>query len=57
MVLDSNSSSLSNVNDVRDASQGAGQATLITGLIYLEAGKSYDFVGNADDSLAIKNWW
>ncbi|MEZ8331471.1 VWA domain-containing protein [Vibrio splendidus] len=51
--LDSNSSSLSNVNDVRDASQGAGQATLITGLIYLEAGKSYDFVGNADDSLAI----
>ncbi len=52
--LDSNSSSLSNVNDVRDASQGAGQATLITGLIYLEAGKSYDFVGNADDSLAIK---
>ncbi|PTQ03600.1 VWA domain-containing protein, partial [Vibrio sp. ZF 223] len=52
--LDSNSSSPSNVNDVRDASQGAGQATLITGLIYLEAGKSYDFVGNADDSLAIK---
>ncbi|WP_017080460.1 VWA domain-containing protein, partial [Vibrio splendidus] len=52
--LNSNSSSLSNVNDVRDASQGAGQATLITGLIYLEAGKSYDFVGNADDSLAIK---
>ncbi|PMN65837.1 hypothetical protein BCT26_15170 [Vibrio lentus] len=52
--LDANSASSSNTNDVRDPSQGAGQATLITGLIYLEAGTSYDFVGKADDSLAIK---
>ncbi|KWU01500.1 hypothetical protein APQ14_04835, partial [Vibrio toranzoniae] len=52
--LDVSSASSSNTNDVRDPSQGSGQATLITGLIYLEAGTSYDFVGNADDSLAIK---
>ncbi|CAH7138984.1 VWFA domain-containing protein [Vibrio chagasii] len=52
--LDSDISSSSNTNDVRDPNQGAGQATLITGLIYLEAGTSYDFVGRADDSLAIK---
>ncbi|MEZ9283177.1 cadherin-like domain-containing protein, partial [Vibrio lentus] len=52
--LDANSASSSSTNDIRDPSQGAGQATLITGLIYLEAGTSYDFVGKADDSLAIK---
>ncbi|MCX9152235.1 Ig-like domain-containing protein, partial [Pseudomonas sp. TB1-B1] len=41
------------VNNVSNGSVAEGTATKVSGLIYLEAGKSYTFTGTADDSLAI----
>ncbi|WP_219854450.1 tandem-95 repeat protein [Pseudomonas japonica] len=40
--------SLSSTGDI-----AAGTATKVSGLVYLEAGKSYSFAGTGDDSLAI----
>ncbi|OZS54267.1 hypothetical protein BST55_02795 [Vibrio vulnificus] len=51
---DATSSTMSNVQDTASNATPKDNAVLITGLIYLEAGKSYDFVGTGDDSLAIK---
>ncbi|WP_460149923.1 retention module-containing protein [Pseudomonas sp. S3_A03] len=41
------------INNVSNGSVAEGTATKVSGLIYLEAGKSYTFTGTADDSLAI----
>ncbi|WP_373275594.1 tandem-95 repeat protein [Vibrio diabolicus] len=46
--------SWSNVEDLGTHATLANEAVLVTSLVYLEAGSSYDFVGQADDSLAIK---
>ncbi|AVH26035.1 tandem-95 repeat protein [Vibrio diabolicus] len=46
--------SWSNVEDIGTHATLANEAVLVTSLVYLEAGSSYDFVGQADDSLAIK---
>ncbi|BCB42218.1 hypothetical protein VagYM19_13450 [Vibrio alginolyticus] len=46
--------SLANVEDLGTNATLANEAVLVTSLVYLEAGSSYDFVGQADDSLAIK---
>ncbi|HHF0480736.1 TPA: tandem-95 repeat protein [Vibrio antiquarius] len=46
--------SWSNVEDLGTNATLANEAVLVTSLVYLEAGSSYDFVGQADDSLAIK---
>ncbi|WP_330943766.1 tandem-95 repeat protein [Vibrio diabolicus] len=46
--------SWSNVEDLGTHATLANEAVLVTSLVYLEAGASYDFVGQADDSLAIK---
>ncbi len=51
---DATSSTMSIVEDTASNATPKDNAVLITGLIYLEAGKSYDFVGTGDDSLAIK---
>ncbi|ADV86695.1 Ig-like domain-containing protein [Vibrio vulnificus] len=51
---DATSFTMSNVEDTASNATPKDNAVLITGLIYLEAGKSYDFVGTGDDSLAIK---
>ncbi|MBH9743865.1 VCBS domain-containing protein [Vibrio vulnificus] len=51
---DATSSTMSNVEDTASNATPKDNAVLVTGLIYLEAGKSYDFVGTGDDSLAIK---
>ncbi|MGR3116533.1 Ig-like domain-containing protein [Vibrio vulnificus] len=51
---DATSSTMSNVQDTASNATPKDNAVLVTGLIYLEAGKSYDFVGTGDDSLAIK---
>ncbi|WLI29821.1 retention module-containing protein [Pseudomonas rhodesiae] len=40
-------------SDVSNNNVADGTATKVSGLIYLEAGKSYTFTGTADDSLAI----
>ncbi|MBD8226328.1 retention module-containing protein [Pseudomonas fluorescens] len=40
-------------NNVSNSNVVDGTATKVSGLIYLEAGKSYTFTGTADDSLAI----
>ncbi|MGZ9708502.1 Ig-like domain-containing protein [Pseudomonas sp. GNP013] len=41
------------VSSVSNSNVAEGTATKVSGLIYLEAGKSYSFTGTADDSLAI----
>ncbi|WP_411736597.1 beta strand repeat-containing protein [Pseudomonas sp. A-RE-26] len=41
------------VSNVSNGNVAEGTATKVSGLIYLEAGKSYTFTGTADDSLAI----
>ncbi|MBN2978731.1 type I secretion C-terminal target domain-containing protein, partial [Pseudomonas lactucae] len=41
------------VSSVSNGGVAEGTATKVSGLIYLEAGKSYTFTGTADDSLAI----
>ncbi|MFN3356830.1 MAG: tandem-95 repeat protein, partial [Pseudomonas sp.] len=41
------------INNVSNSNVVDGTATKVSGLIYLEAGKSYTFTGSADDSLAI----
>ncbi|HHX8631416.1 TPA: tandem-95 repeat protein [Vibrio diabolicus] len=46
--------SWANVEDLGTHATLANEAVLVTSLVYLEAGSSYDFVGQADDSLAIK---
>ncbi|WP_285460320.1 tandem-95 repeat protein [Vibrio sp. D421a] len=46
--------SWANVEDLWTHATLANEAVLVTSLVYLEAGSSYDFVGQADDSLAIK---
>ncbi|MCS0302459.1 tandem-95 repeat protein [Vibrio diabolicus] len=46
--------SWANVEDLGTNATLANEAVLVTSLVYLEAGSSYDFVGQADDSLAIK---
>ncbi|EGQ8156920.1 tandem-95 repeat protein, partial [Vibrio alginolyticus] len=46
--------SWANVEDLGTHATFANEAVLVTSLVYLEAGSSYDFVGQADDSLAIK---
>ncbi|MCR9367346.1 tandem-95 repeat protein [Vibrio antiquarius] len=46
--------SWSNVENLGTNATLANEAVLVTSLVYLEAGSSYDFVGQADDSLAIK---
>ncbi|WP_045464224.1 tandem-95 repeat protein [Vibrio hyugaensis] len=56
-ALDSTNGSQSTITNVQDSSSYAtssDEAVLVTALVYLEAGTSYDFVGRADDSLAIK---
>ncbi|WP_460132178.1 retention module-containing protein [Pseudomonas sp. S1_E04] len=40
-------------SSVSNGNVAEGTATKVSGLIYLEAGKSYTFTGTADDSLAI----
>ncbi|RJX66497.1 hypothetical protein DZ860_20365, partial [Vibrio sinensis] len=55
--LDPDSAEKSTTDNVQETSKNAtpvNTAVMITGLIYLEAGKGYDFTGKADDSLAIK---
>ncbi|ARC92094.1 hypothetical protein B6A42_08300 [Vibrio coralliilyticus] len=47
------SSTTTNVQDTGRWATAADNAVLVTGLVYLEAGTSYDFVGRGDDSLAI----
>ncbi|PAS19598.1 hypothetical protein CGT74_15410 [Vibrio cholerae] len=44
---------MANAQDSSSYATSAKQAVLLTGLVYLEAGVSYDFVGRGDDSLAI----
>ncbi|WP_301605755.1 tandem-95 repeat protein [Vibrio antiquarius] len=46
--------SWANVEDLGTHATLENEAVLVTSLVYLEAGSSYDFVGQADDSLAIK---
>ncbi|WP_267750361.1 Ig-like domain-containing protein [Vibrio cholerae] len=46
-------STMANAQDSSRYATSANQAVLLTGLVYLEAGVSYDFVGRGDDSLAI----
>ncbi|GIA02999.1 T1SS secreted agglutinin RTX [Vibrio cholerae] len=46
-------STMANAQDSSSYATSAKQAVLLTGLVYLEAGVSYDFVGRGDDSLAI----
>ena len=40
-------------SNVSNGNVAEGTATKVSGLVYLEAGKSYTFTGSADDSLAI----
>ncbi|MEI8636726.1 Ig-like domain-containing protein [Vibrio coralliilyticus] len=47
------SSTTTNAQDTGSWATAADNAVLVTGLVYLEAGTSYDFVGRGDDSLAI----
>ncbi|WP_260258402.1 Ig-like domain-containing protein [Vibrio intestinalis] len=51
---DASTSTIDNLQDTAKYATVANTAVLVTGLIYLEAGQSYDFVGRADDSMAIK---
>ncbi|WP_104047700.1 tandem-95 repeat protein [Vibrio jasicida] len=51
---DGSQSTTTNVQDTALGATAADEAVLVTALVYLEAGTSYDFVGTADDSLAIK---
>ncbi|WP_045420928.1 Calx-beta domain-containing protein, partial [Vibrio jasicida] len=51
---DGSQSTTTNVQDTASGATAADEAVLVTALVYLEAGTSYDFVGTADDSLAIK---
>ncbi|EJL6492974.1 cadherin-like domain-containing protein [Vibrio cholerae] len=46
-------STMVNAQDSASNATAANEAVLLTGLVYLEAGVSYDFVGKGDDSLAI----
>ncbi|WP_345603902.1 Ig-like domain-containing protein, partial [Vibrio proteolyticus] len=46
-------SQIANAQQLGTNATPADTAVLITGLAYLEAGVSYDFVGNADDSFAL----
>ncbi len=46
-------STMANAQDSSSYATSANQAVLLTGLVYLEAGVYYDFVGRGDDSLAI----
>ncbi|NGZ94120.1 cadherin-like domain-containing protein, partial [Vibrio aestuarianus subsp. cardii] len=55
-ALDASVASQSTTANAEDSASNAtspNQAVLLTGLVYLEAGTSYDFVGRGDDSLAI----
>ncbi|WP_039953185.1 cadherin-like domain-containing protein, partial [Vibrio tubiashii] len=55
--LNTDDAALSTTSNVQDTASNAtpeDNAVLVTGLVYLEAGKTYDFVGRGDDSLAIK---
>ncbi|ELV8626614.1 cadherin-like domain-containing protein, partial [Vibrio cidicii] len=56
-TLDKENATPSTMANAQDSSSyyatAANEAVLLTGLIYLEAGVSYDFVGKGDDSLAI----
>ncbi|WFB46785.1 Ig-like domain-containing protein [Vibrio coralliilyticus] len=47
------SSTTTNAQDTGRWATAADNAVLVTGLVYLGAGTSYDFVGRGDDSLAI----
>ncbi|WP_425669859.1 tandem-95 repeat protein [Vibrio owensii] len=51
---DGSQSITTNVQDTASGATAADEAVLVTALVYLEAGTSYDFTGRADDSLAIK---
>ncbi|CAH1519954.1 hypothetical protein THZG08_10230 [Vibrio owensii] len=51
---DGSQSTTTNVQDAASGATAADEAVLVTALVYLEAGTSYDFTGRADDSLAIK---
>ncbi|CAH1594373.1 tandem-95 repeat protein [Vibrio owensii] len=51
---DGSQSTTTNVQDTASGATAADEAVLVTALVYLEAGTSYDFTGRADDSLAIK---
>ncbi|MEH0715325.1 tandem-95 repeat protein [Vibrio owensii] len=51
---DGSQSTTTNVQDIASGATAADEAVLVTALVYLEAGTSYDFTGRADDSLAIK---
>ncbi|ANS87376.1 Poly(beta-D-mannuronate) C5 epimerase [Vibrio scophthalmi] len=56
-ALDPTQATLSTTDNVEETSSGAtpaSTAVLVTGLVYLEAGNSYDFTGQADDSIAIQ---
>ncbi|WP_235424581.1 Ig-like domain-containing protein [Vibrio navarrensis] len=46
-------STMANAQDSASNATAANEAVLLTGLVYLEADVSYDFVGKGDDSLAI----
>ncbi|MBE4588043.1 hypothetical protein BOO31_05040 [Vibrio navarrensis] len=46
-------STMVNAQDSSSYATAANEAVLLTGLVYLEAGVPYDFVGKGDDSLAI----
>ncbi|WP_270019388.1 Ig-like domain-containing protein [Vibrio sp. LaRot3] len=51
---EASTSTIDNLQDTAKYATVANTAVLVTGLVYLEAGQSYDFVGRADDSMAIK---
>nr|WP_219812003.1 tandem-95 repeat protein [Vibrio jasicida] len=51
---DGSQSTTTHVQDTASGATAADEAVLVTALVYLDAGTSYDFVGTADDSLAIK---
>ncbi|EGU43406.1 putative RTX toxin [Vibrio ichthyoenteri ATCC 700023] len=56
-MLDMTQATQSTTNNAQETGSGAtpaNTAVLVTGLVYLEAGNTYDFTGKADDSLAIK---
>ncbi|CAK2653377.1 Ig-like domain-containing protein [Vibrio crassostreae] len=52
-TADAAQSTTANAEDSASTATDPDQAVIVTGLVYLEANVSYDFVGRGDDSIAI----
>ncbi|MFM9597147.1 hypothetical protein ACKI1O_48265, partial [Streptomyces scabiei] len=52
-IADAAQSTTANAEDSASNATDPDQAVIVTGLVYLEANVSYDFVGRGDDSIAI----